>query len=54
MNLIDYILLAAIIAVTVLIIWSMRRNKKKGVSSCGGACAGCPMADKCGEKKKNE
>lgn len=56
MNLIDYILLAVIIGIAGLIIWSMRRRKKKGGSSCGceGGCASCPMAGKCEEMKKDK
>jgi hypothetical protein len=56
MNFVDYILLAALLAAAGLIIWSMRRRKKKGGGGCGygGACAGCPMADKCGEKKADK
>ena len=36
------ILLAAIGAILVL-----RRDKRRGKSSCGYSCAGCPMKDRC-------
>jgi len=54
MNIVDIILLAAIAAAVGAVILYMRRRKKKGAGGCqyGGQCAGCPIADKCGEKKK--
>ncbi len=29
------------------IVFCMVRNKKKGKSSCGGGCQGCPMSGSC-------
>lgn len=46
-NLGTIIVCAALAAVVVLILGFMRKNKKKGKSSCGGGCAGCSMAGKC-------
>lgn len=42
-----------ILAVTAIIV-SMVRNKKKGKSSCGCGCAGCPMGASCHAKNKQE
>jgi len=36
-----------LIAVVCSIIAVMRRDKKKGKSSCGGNCGCCPMGGKC-------
>jgi len=42
---------AVLIAVVAAIIVSMRRDKKKGKSSCGGNCAHCAMGGACHSKK---
>ena len=36
-----------LIAVIVIIIAKLRKDKKKGVSSCGGNCAHCAMGCAC-------
>lgn len=36
-----------LIAVVVIIIVKLRKDKKKGVSSCGGNCAHCAMSGTC-------
>ena len=36
-----------LIAVIVIIIVKLRKDKKKGVSSCGGNCAHCAMSGTC-------
>ena len=36
-----------LIAVVVLIIGILRRDRKKGKSSCGGSCGNCPMGGSC-------
>ena len=40
-----------LIAVVVLIVVKLRRDKKRGVSSCGGNCAHCAMRGNCHQKK---
>ena len=37
----------ALVAVSAGIIIRMRRDKKKGKSSCGGSCGCCPMSGSC-------
>lgn len=41
------VILAAVVA---LIIVKLRRNKKKGQTSCGCGCSNCPSADMCHKK----
>ncbi len=36
-----------LIAVVAVIIVKLRKDKKKGVSSCGGNCAHCAMSGTC-------
>ena len=36
-----------LIAVVVIIIVKLRKDKKKGVSSCGGNCVHCAMSGTC-------
>lgn len=36
-----------VVALIVLILWTMRRSKKKGKSSCGCDCGHCPSAGMC-------
>lgn len=38
---------AALLAVVVLAILAIRRDKKKGTCSCGASCGSCPMAGRC-------
>lgn len=46
------ILVGAILAgVVALVIVHMIRNKRKGRSSCGCGCSGCPMSGACHHKK---
>ena len=40
-----------LIALAVLIVVKLRKDKKKGVSSCGGNCAHCAMSGACHQKK---
>ncbi len=39
-----------LIAIVVVIVVKLRKDKKKGVSSCGGNCAHCAMNGSCGNK----
>ncbi len=43
--------LAVVIVIAALIIIGMRRDKKKGRSSCGNNCAHCQMAGQCHSAK---
>ncbi|HIW14045.1 MAG TPA: FeoB-associated Cys-rich membrane protein [Firmicutes bacterium] len=43
--------LLIVIAVVVLILYSLRRDKQKGRSPCGGHCGHCPMGGACHSKK---
>ena len=38
-------------AIVVLILLSLIRDRKKGKSSCGSGCGGCPMNGSCRQKK---
>ena len=40
-----------LIAVVAVIVVKLRKDKKKGVSSCGGNCAHCAMSGACHQKK---
>ena len=40
-----------LIALVAVIIVKLRKDKKKGVSSCGGNCAHCAMSGTCHQKK---
>ena len=41
----------ALAGIVAAIIVSMIRDKKKGKSSCGGACGGCALHDQCHKSK---
>ena len=51
-NLTTIIICAVIILAVVLSMISIIRDKKKGRSSCGCSCAGCPMNGQCHTKQK--
>ncbi len=46
-NLATILICTALATVVLQIIMSMIKEKKKGNSSCGGGCAGCPMSSSC-------
>ena len=52
-NFVNFVLILAVAALLGLIVRGMVRDRKAGktscgsCSSCGGACAGCPMAGAC-------
>lgn len=50
-NLSSIIIGAVLIAAVVLIIMSLRKNKKEGKSSCGCGCTNCAMSGACHNKK---
>lgn len=50
-NLATVIICEVLIAVVTGILTYLIRNKKKGKSSCGCACQGCPMRSACHQKK---
>ena len=37
----------ALVALSAGIVVQLRRDKKRGRSSCGGSCGCCPMSGKC-------
>ena len=43
-----------LIAVVTAVIFKLVKDKKNGVSSCGGNCAHCGMYGSCGRKDKGE
>lgn len=53
-NLITILALAAVLLLIAGAIFTLVRDKKRGVSSCGSRCAGCPMAGQCHGAKKAE
>lgn len=48
---IDYILIIGIAALVVGVVIYLIVNKKKGKTSCGCGCSGCPNAGACGMSK---
>ncbi|MDO4157109.1 MAG: FeoB-associated Cys-rich membrane protein [Oscillospiraceae bacterium] len=36
-----------LLGIVAIIIWKLRSDRKKGKSSCGGTCGGCPNASHC-------
>lgn len=51
-NIATVLICVAVLAVIVLAIAVLIRDKKKGKSSCGGNCGGCPMGGMCHSNKK--
>lgn len=45
---------AAVLALVVLAVIRIVRDKKKGRSSCGCGCAGCPMSGSCHSANKGK
>lgn len=41
---------AIVLAIVLLILFSMQRNRKKGTNSCGGGCENCPSCGMCHKK----
>lgn len=50
-NLATIVICAVLICVVAIIITGIVKNKKKGKSSCGGGCSGCPMNGSCHQNK---
>lgn len=50
-NIATILISLALIAMVVGIVIVMRKDKKKGKSSCGGSCGHCPMVGKCHSTK---
>ncbi len=46
-NIATILICFVLILIVAAIIFNMVRNKKKGKSSCGGGCQGCPMSGSC-------
>lgn len=51
-NLATVLISLALTAVVLLIVLSMRKNKKKGQSACGFGCTNCPMSGECRSTKQ--
>ena len=49
-NIATMIISAILLVIVAAIIMGMVRDKKKGRSSCGCACSGCPMSGSCHSK----
>lgn len=50
-NLATILISLALAAIVIGIVFVIRKDKKKGKSSCGGSCCHCQMAGKCHLKK---
>lgn len=46
-NLSTVLISVILVAIVICIILVMRRDKKKGKSTCGGNCGHCPMGGSC-------
>lgn len=53
-NLGSIIVGAVLLAIVGAVVAIMVLAKKKGRSTCGGGCAGCPMAGSCHQKPKEK
>jgi hypothetical protein len=51
-NLATILVGAVVLAVIVLIILKMRRDKKRGAGSCGCSCEGCSSSVSCHKNEK--
>ncbi len=50
-NLTSLAVLLVVIIIIALVVIKMITDKKRGKSSCGGHCGGCPMKENCHIKK---
>lgn len=46
-NLATILICLVLLLIIAAIVFYLVRNKKKGRSSCGGGCKGCPMSGSC-------
>ncbi len=46
-NMVNIVLIAVLVLITGLLIYSMIRSKKQGKSSCGGNCSACGACNGC-------
>ena len=53
-NLATILISALLIAICTVIILKLRRDKKKGKTSCGCACSGCAMSGMCHAQTKKD
>lgn len=53
-NLGTIIVAAVVLAILALVTIGMISDRKRGRSSCGGACGGCPNAGLCHAKQSGE
>lgn len=47
----DFIVIGVILIISLIAIWKIRRDKKKGSACCGGGCTGCPHSGSCSSNK---
>lgn len=53
-NIGSIIILLALVAIVTLVVIGVVRNKKRGRTSCGNSCSGCPMSGKCHSYTKDK
>lgn len=46
-NIATIIICLVLLLIVAAILYNMARDRKKGKSSCGGGCQGCPMSGSC-------
>ncbi|MBQ3566060.1 MAG: FeoB-associated Cys-rich membrane protein [Oscillospiraceae bacterium] len=49
-----FIIALIVLAVVILAIWQLRKDKKAGKSLCGGKCSNCPNGGLCHGNEKHE
>ncbi len=52
-NLVNIALIAVLVLIAGLLIYSMIHGKKQGISSCGGNCSACGACSRCSACGKN-
>ena len=53
-NIATIIVSAVLLIIIAGVIFKMVSDRKKGKSSCGGACGCCPMSENCAGRNKND
>ena len=53
-NLANIAVIAILIVIIGLAVFSMIRNRKNGKSACGGSCCNCVYGDSCNKPEKTE
>lgn len=52
-NISTIIICALLLVIVLSVVAGLIRNRKKGKSSCGCGCSGCPMSELCNDTKHN-